>query len=368
MGDWDDGAPAAAQESGTGGDAGGGGGGGVKKKASAKAKVKGGPGRPKRGEEAKVCFICPSRKAINSKLCKAHHRPMEAMKYQSQTAVPSQLEALNQMMQDRGKCKVAIEDFMKENPTSGGRKRLIDWTSFKRRHGVHIALTHREQESLMDIDDYWVQEGQPKGWQREASDHEFKRLSRTNESEGSGASMKVWIGGMAQRFRDKTTYIDVEQEDSSKVFKDPSAQEKEELRKVAIETQLDFTNKFFRGDLLAAPAPSSAAIAKGDEEGTADVVVAVFSKRRETNVSDEAPKQYGKWREELPKLRSSFATAHEKLSAILTETSDFKNPERPRVPVIPRDCAVPPHAGERVGGNERRGGQADRRKSSFVRG
>ena len=213
MDDWGDGAPVASQESGTGSDAGGGGGGGrAKKKASAKAKVKGGPGRPKRSDEAKVCFICPARKATNSRLCKVHHRPVEAMKYQAQTAVPSQLEAFSQVMQDRGKCKVAIEDFMKENPTSGGRKRLIDWTSFKRRHGVRIAHTHREQESLMDIDDYWVHVGQPKGWQREASDHEFKRLSRTNESEGSGASMKVWIGGMAQRFRDKMTYIDVEQE------------------------------------------------------------------------------------------------------------------------------------------------------------
>ena len=56
------------------------------------------------------------------------------------------------------------------------------------------------------------------------------------------------------------------------MFNDPSAQEKEELRKVAIETQADSTNKFFRGDLGATPASSSAAIAKEDGEGIADDV------------------------------------------------------------------------------------------------
>lgn len=112
----------------------------------------------------------------NSKFCKSHHRAAENMKYQAQNAKPPELTSYNQVMNDPSKAKIAIEDFMRDNPEGSGRKRLIDWAAWKRDHGVRLSYTVREGEELLDIDDYYVMRSLPRGKSRAESDAAFKEL------------------------------------------------------------------------------------------------------------------------------------------------------------------------------------------------
>lgn len=113
------------------------------------------------------CFVCEDPKLRNSRFCKNHNRAYENMKYQATTS--KELPAFNQVMTDPGKAKIAIDQFMTDNPEGTTRKRLVDWASWKREHGVRIAFTVREGEVLLDIDDYFVERAQPRGKTRQES-------------------------------------------------------------------------------------------------------------------------------------------------------------------------------------------------------
>ena len=153
-----------------------------------------GKGDSSSGKGSGLCFICPEKKQKNSRFCRTHHRAAEAMKYQAQHSKPPETAAYNEVMRDSGKAKVAIDDFLRENPEGSIRKRLIDWTQWKREHGVRLAYTVREAEELLDIDDYWVSRGQPRGKTRQESDEAFKELSKqAYDREGEGAFLKLWL-------------------------------------------------------------------------------------------------------------------------------------------------------------------------------
>ena len=102
---------------------------------STRDKGRGGRGRGKGGGKStgksKVkndsCYICPEKKLRNSKFCKDHNRAYENMKYQVQR--DKEMPAFNQVMGDPGKAKVAIEDFLRDNPEGSSRKRLVGWAS-----------------------------------------------------------------------------------------------------------------------------------------------------------------------------------------------------------------------------------------------
>ena len=95
-------------------------------------------------------------------------------------------------MSDASKAKLAIEEFERENPaTGGGRKKLIDWMQWKRIYGVIHAYTVLEGEVLMDIDDYFAERANPRGKSREESDQEFQALASQNyDREGEGPALK----------------------------------------------------------------------------------------------------------------------------------------------------------------------------------
>ena len=157
-------------------------------------------------DKEKKCFACPVKRMGNSKFCKRHHRPAENIHYQAQR--DGQLDAYNHAFSDEGKALVALEDFIRENPEAGSRKKLIDWAQFVRRHGIKLSVTLRENDALWDIDDYYHEYAKKRDWDRARSDLKFKEAAQKLETEGTGANLKVWFPLAKTRMKDKTQYVD----------------------------------------------------------------------------------------------------------------------------------------------------------------
>ena len=153
------------------------------KRRAAAAAPKKQPKGNKAGAEAKKCFAskCCRPKKLNSKFCADHHRCAENMSYQAKAKTPPEMNSLLEVLNDPGKAQIALDDFCRDNPHNG-RKKLIDWLSFKRKHGVRVSVTYREGEIEMDILTYWTDVGQPRGWTRQESDDKFELEARKTDA------------------------------------------------------------------------------------------------------------------------------------------------------------------------------------------
>jgi len=76
----------------------------VKKEGKLKAKD-----AAKKGQQAGLCFAaeCPEKKKCNSKWCASQHRGAESMLYQAGNANPPQTTAVQQVLADPGKARLA---------------------------------------------------------------------------------------------------------------------------------------------------------------------------------------------------------------------------------------------------------------------
>ena len=199
------------------------------------------------GKGSGVCFVCTEKKQKNSKFCRAHHRAAEAMKYQAQHTKPPETAAYNEVMKDSGKARVAIDEFLRDNPEGSSRKRLIDWTQWKREHGVRLAFTVREAEELLDIDDYWVSRGQPRGKTRQESDDAFKELAKQHyDREGEGAFLKLWLPKVKERMKDRVHYQDASVTEGSRSLKDIEKKERDDMIEVCKSSMGDHASSFMR--------------------------------------------------------------------------------------------------------------------------
>ena len=243
------------------------------------------------------CFICSEKKLRNSKFCRVHHRAYENMQYQAKTVKPPETASFNQVMSDPGKAKIAIDQFITDNPEGTSRKRLVDWASWKREHGVRIAFTVREGEQLLDIDDYFVERSQPRGKSRQESDEAFKELMKgPYDREGDGPMTKLWLPKLKERMRDRTHYADASVVEGSKQIKDVDKKERDDLMDVCRSSVGGHDSSFIRG--AAGPASSSSImdtsqvkVEQDDENGQPP---GKKGKTRSSNVADERPKKYGK--------------------------------------------------------------------------
>ena len=104
------------------------------------------------------------------------------------------------MMSDPSRARIAIEEFERENPDTGGRTKLIDFQQWKRAHVVVNSYTVREGDVLMGIGDYYVERGKPRDETREESDAEFQAMTLQNyDREGQGPDLKLWFPMLRQR-------------------------------------------------------------------------------------------------------------------------------------------------------------------------
>ena len=184
-----------------------------------------GAGKPAKGRGGgalKTCYVCSEKVRAHSRFCAEHHKDVEAMRYQAkQTKDPKNIEALEMALADPGKCLMALEEFSAQNPAGKFRKKLIDWASFRKKHGRRAEARERVPEELMDIDDF-IKLRVDKGKSREAAIDEWKIMltDRTVAREGVGAAVKLWVPLNKQRFVDKITYADAGLEEGSKDIKD----------------------------------------------------------------------------------------------------------------------------------------------------
>eukprot|EP00435_Cladocopium_sp_Y103_P028473 s3755_g7.t1 len=206
------------------------------------------------------CFVCPEKKLRNSKFCKDHNRAYENMKYQAQRA--KEMQAFTQIMGDPGKAKVAIDDFLRENPEGSCRKRLVDWASFKREHGV------RE------------------------SDEAFKELLKgPYDREGEGPLTKLWLPKLKERMRDRSHYSDASMVEGSKQIKDVDRKEREDLMQVCQSSVGGHDSSFIRSAGTQQALAIEAAPVKEEE---AEEEKPDKKAKKVANVADERPKKYGK--------------------------------------------------------------------------
>ena len=307
-------------------------------KAKAKAKAKGRGRKKGAGDEeadgdpdclqnssAKdecFCTDCTAKKLQNSKFCRVHHRPYENMKYQATR--DDELRAFNEVMMNPGKATVAIKNFMRDNPAGATRKRFIDWAMFKREHGVRLSYTIREGEILLDIDDFWVQKGKPKGWTRDQSDGFFRDMAQSGryEREGEGVDLKLWVTKNKERMRDRTHYSDCAFVEGSKQLKDVDRSEKDEMLSITKSSVSDFNANYLRSVAGTGGFTSQELEAKAKADEAANEKVEPLPKKTKVaNVSDEAPRVYGKVKKELPVLEKTLRDSIAKLEKAWTRVA-----------------------------------------------
>ena len=114
--------------------------------ADAKKKARG-----QRQPSDKCCFVgqCSNKVKANSKWCIPHTRDANAMIDQAKKA--GKLSELQQVLGDPHKASLALSDFAAENCDGAFRKKLIDWVSFTRRHGVRLHSAHLSRERNLDV-------------------------------------------------------------------------------------------------------------------------------------------------------------------------------------------------------------------------
>ena len=223
--------------------------------------------------------------------------------------------AFNQVMSDAGKARIAIEEFLRENPAGASRKKIIDWAAFKRATGVQNKYTVRQGEVEMDIDDYFAERAKPRGKTRQESDKEFEELAKSGkyDREGEGAFLKLWLPRLRERMRDVVHYSDAHVEESGKQLKNFEKADKDDLLNVCLKSNASHTSAFMR---QVVGGSQSNQTEEEEEKEPAAAAEALPKKQRFSSVSDQAPKQYGKLKnKDMPALTRVMTTALQKVEA-----------------------------------------------------
>ena len=329
---------------GRGGGAGRGRGAGGRRSCGSQDSGAGGTKIKKKAGKFKKCFAaaCEMSKAANSKFCHQHHRDAENMRYQAMQAKPSQLREVNAVLSDGSTGQAALDDWRKENPPdAGGRKQLIDWSQFTKRHGRNISNKESVPETLMTVADYWVYRGKPYGKTRSESDAAFNELKKTRiDRVGQGANVALWIPDLLRRSADTENFINSEQTEWSRVLKNPTQQEREFHRGTALSASGSHDDTFLRGAMAepalrtpqkrkrdAADAEEAALADEGDGDGRSSgpgsgKKIAGAAPNSNSNtagaayviVDDECAAQYGKHKKDWPSLTTSMKNSMSKIA------------------------------------------------------
>ena len=176
------------------------------------------------------------KKKPKSKFCSDHHNPYENMKNQALAA--KELDTFQQLMDDPEKARVAISDFMNDNPPGRFQKKLVDWAKLRKKHGVAIRFKTRESQEQIDISDYvsrWLKKHvvdhipteEDKQRARAAWDNDCK--VKENVEEGVGGEKLLWVALPKKREREEEKYFDMGLEQESKKHFNVDATDKAEL-------------------------------------------------------------------------------------------------------------------------------------------
>ena len=222
-------------------------------------------------------------------------------------------------MREPLKAEEAIEDFIKNNPSGGPfRKQLVDWVMFKRAHGVRVAYTVREGETLMDITMFTkLYEG--KGWTHKAIKDEWSRLKNTapaEDREGDGDDLKFWVSDAKKRFRDRTHFVENVVAEGSKQVKGMTESDRKEMLDFTHRSASDFGSKFLRPDLSEAKA-KRARDAAGEESDENEEENAKRPRAVAVEVALAAPKATERGEKLMAAMSTSMEAAFKKMEASL---------------------------------------------------
>ena len=261
---------------------------------------KGGRGRGGRGQKDLVkkkekpkcfCLRCPNPKKGNKKWCIEHNSAADGMVYQAERATPPELDGLHEVLEDPGKAETALNDFIKEN-TGRYRKKLIEWGRWKKRYGVRITRTVRDNEMLMDFDDFeaWQLERKkaPDVILRMWNDHKNSNVER----EGEGDTLAMWISRNKTRDRAREIYEDGAWEEESKAEKDPNGAARKEMQEFAARNASDGSSSFIRSAWGAGHQPPPPG--GPDEEEDKAALASKAKRRKAVDVATDKPKLYAK--------------------------------------------------------------------------
>eukprot|EP00439_Symbiodinium_sp_Y106_P045373 s354_g5.t1 len=179
---------------------------------------------PKNKAMNKVCFIpgCESKCKPHSKFCGLHHKDAEAIRYQAKQQGDEEIKKTAEAtLADPYKCKLAIEDFARNNPAGRFRKRLIDWGAFQQAFGRRAEVRNRESEEEMDVSDF-IAHMTKKGRSEEEALAKWRELlaDPNTDRSGEGQDIKAWVPMNRTRMRDSIHYKDCGFHEGSKATKD----------------------------------------------------------------------------------------------------------------------------------------------------
>ncbi|CAE7667911.1 unnamed protein product [Symbiodinium sp. CCMP2456] len=181
----------------------------------------------------KVCFVpgCECRCKPHSKFCASHHKDAEAVRYQAKQQGDEEIKkTVEEALADPYKCKLALEDFARNNPAGRFRKKLIDWSAFQQTFGRRAEVRNRENEEEMDVSDYIAYMTRKGKTEEEAMDKWKELLADPNiERSGEGQDIKVWVPMNRTRMRDTIHYKDCSLAEGSKAAKDLKEADRQDL-------------------------------------------------------------------------------------------------------------------------------------------
>lgn len=157
-----------------------------------------------------------------------------------------ELESFLRVMENREKAEAALTEFEESNPPGRFRKQIIDWSLFKRTHGVEVAIIDRLEEELVDKRDYKAYMKQENYDSDEASEDFKLKLKEGHDGEGDGASRKLWIAKNPKRLKDRTRFVNSSVEEGSKAMKSVKFKDAKTLKDFCHYSQATFSNNFLR--------------------------------------------------------------------------------------------------------------------------
>lgn len=259
------------------------------------------------------------------------------MKYQATACKPSKLATYSQIMNDPSTAAVALDEWERDNPEGAGRKKLVDWAAYERRHGTRSGVTHRQGETLYDIADYWVHRGQPYGKTRAESDAEFREKAKgPYDREGQGPTLQLWLPDLRRRMRDTTRYEDTAAVEGSRQMKDPSHDERKHLQDLAGSARGSHESAFLQGwgkepSPASSPAAAVTPTKRGREEDGVEETDAPSSKKPRVDICDEGPRQYGCHESAIPSNEQLMEKALDKIMESVMSTAAMPDEQDPEL-------------------------------------
>ena len=284
-----------------------------RKKKGGKAKAKASPKKTPVSKSRvldKSCFICPNKKKANSRFCLVHNPPAECIK--NQAVAKNELKAFDEVMYNKEKCKLAVEEFMRENPPGKFRKKLIDFGQWRKSYGVRTSTAVHENESEFTAGTWQSWATSFGGYDSPRARAKWKEMMKDPnlDRQGEGADMMIWACTIRTRQRTRERYEDGNFEESSKQLKNLSNQDVDSLKTFALSSASSHTSSFLRSNVGNDVAPvDEAPLALSNINAT----------KRKINLSTAGPRAQAKHEKDLNK----FVGLIEKDNTDLNSALDF---------------------------------------------